>query len=232
MLLVWTLPLLLSCPLRGCWLEAQLGLPGVLLQWERPGVPPRPASAAIARMDDRTWQALTCGAVDLPQRRVHAGLWFRLLRTLLDELSAAVSLYRGRVWEVRSIWERCGHPVRAGLRAWRPYETLDLSVQLHLLEAAAVAIGMLESGDLTGSGTEVALFLPDPARRADRQKAWVIGQEIMAAANEALAQAKRSPEAARNIFQVILFGRTDADAIEQARKLLANLGVPAEFLSQ
>ena len=46
---------------------------------------PRTASDAIAAMDQRTWQALTTGHLELPRRRIHAGLWFRLLRALLDE---------------------------------------------------------------------------------------------------------------------------------------------------
>ena len=32
--LAWKLPLMLSCPLHGCWLESYWGLPGVHLGWE------------------------------------------------------------------------------------------------------------------------------------------------------------------------------------------------------
>ncbi|HIB5342251.1 TPA: TniQ family protein, partial [Klebsiella pneumoniae] len=86
-LLAWKLPLMLSCPLHGCWLESYWGVPGRFLGWENADTAPRTASDAIAVMDRRTWQALTTGHVELPRRRIHAGLWFRLLRTLLDELN-------------------------------------------------------------------------------------------------------------------------------------------------
>jgi hypothetical protein len=76
-LLAWKLPLMLSCPLHGCWLESYWGVPGRFLGWENADAAPRPANDAIATMDRRTWQALTLGYVELPRRRIHAGLWFR-----------------------------------------------------------------------------------------------------------------------------------------------------------
>jgi hypothetical protein len=235
LLLVWSLPLLLSCPRHGCWLQGYLGRPGTFLRWERADVPPRSADAAIVRMDRRTWQALTEGTVELPRRRVHAGLWFRLLRTLLEELNTAPSQQRAQVREVRSIWRRCGYPVRAGLKTWRPYETLDGSAQRRLLEAAAVTIGMIEAGELIAHGAEAALFLPEPvradvddSRSADGATAW---QRAMAATAAAVAEAQRSPAVARDLFHLILLGRTDADAIGEAHRLLAAVGIPAGFLS-
>jgi hypothetical protein len=60
-LLAWKLPLMLSCPLHGCWLESYWGVPGWFLGWENADAEPRTASDAIAAMDQRTWQALTTG---------------------------------------------------------------------------------------------------------------------------------------------------------------------------
>ena len=66
-------------------------MPGRFLGWENADAAPRTASDAIAAMDRRTWQALTTGYAALQRRRVHAGLWFRLLRTLLNELNTPLS---------------------------------------------------------------------------------------------------------------------------------------------
>jgi hypothetical protein len=238
LLLVWPLPLLVSCPLHGCWLEPYLGMPGSFFEWESNDLEPRPASEPITLMDRRTWQALTRGYVELPLRQVHAGLWFRLLRTVLEELNTAPSHYRDQEDGMQSIWERCGYPVRAGLGSWRPYETLELSAQMRLLEAAAVAIRMIETRELAARGTEAGLFLPEPSR--DGVDGWLYRtpgetltawQRAAAAAEEAIAQAKRSPKATRQLFDAILFGRTDAEAVRQIRGLLLELGIPAEFLS-
>jgi hypothetical protein len=94
-------------------------------------------------MDRRTWQALTTGFVELPRRRVHAGLW--LLRTLLDELNTPLSHCGTCAASIRHVWERCGHPLRAGQSLWRPYEILAPAVRLQMLEAAATAITLIES---------------------------------------------------------------------------------------
>jgi hypothetical protein len=47
-LLAWKLPLMLSCPLHGCWLESYWGVPGRFLGWENADTAPRTASDAIA----------------------------------------------------------------------------------------------------------------------------------------------------------------------------------------
>ena len=46
-LLAWKLPLMLSCPLHGCWLESYWGVPGRLLRWENTDPLPRAASEAM-----------------------------------------------------------------------------------------------------------------------------------------------------------------------------------------
>ena len=65
-------------------------------------------------MDRLTYQGLTTGLVTLPRRAVHAGVWFRLLRTLLDELSMPLSRVGARSGRaLERIWRATGRPVRA-----------------------------------------------------------------------------------------------------------------------
>lgn len=45
-------------------------------------------------MDRRTHEGITTGTVTLPRRPVHVGVWFRLLRTLLDEVNTPTSQLR------------------------------------------------------------------------------------------------------------------------------------------
>ena len=161
-LLAWKLPLMLSCPQHGCWLESYSGVPGQFLGWENADAAPRTASDAMVAMDRRTWQALTTGYVELPRRRIHAGLWFRLLRTLLDELNTPLSQCGPCVWSIRHVWACCGHLLRAGQSQWRPYEILAPAVQLQMLEAAATAIELIESSVVRPHGELGALFLSEP----------------------------------------------------------------------
>ena len=124
--LISQLPLTLSCPQHGCYLDPAFGGLGAFAAWEKQDTRARTAPAAVLVMDARTHQALHTGTVTLPRRSVHAGVWFRLLRTLIDELSGPVSALRTRSHRsVRRIWHTAGHPVRAGMVApWHPYESL------------------------------------------------------------------------------------------------------------
>lgn len=238
-LLAWKLPLMLSCPLHGCWLETYWGVPGRFLGWETADAAPRTASNAIAAMDRRTWQALTLGYVELPRRRIHAGLWFRLLRTLLDELNTPLSHCGAYAGSIRYVWERCGHPLRAGQSLWRPYEVLDPAVQSQMLEAAATAIDLLESKVLSARGEQAVLFLPEPQtgftnglpaveRKQEPVNYW---QQAVKAIDEAIIEARHNPETARSLFALASFGRRDADSLERLRVTFAEEGIPLEFLS-
>lgn len=113
-------------------------------------------------MDSRTWHAMTMGSVDLPRRQVHAGVCFRLMRTIIDELGTTMSECRtaGRI--IMRIWAEAGYPLRAGPLRWDPHEGYPLDVQLCTLEATATTIHLLESKALTVQGPEAALFLPAP----------------------------------------------------------------------
>lgn len=239
LLLAWKLPLMLSCPLHGCWLESYWGMPGRFLGWKNADAAPRTANAAIAAMDRRTWQALTTEYVALPRRRVHAGLWFRLLRTLLDELNTPLSHCGSCSASIRHVWECCGHPLRAGQSLWRPYEILAPAVQLQMLEAAATAIALIESNGVSPHGEQAALFLMEPQtgfindlpvkeRKAQPVDHW---REAAKALKEAIAEARHNRETARALFALASHGRRDPESLGRLRVTFSQEGVPPEFLS-
>jgi TniQ len=234
LLLQWQLPVSVGCPAHGCRLETYGGTPGNFLGWASEDTQPRAVPDVCAAMDRRTWHAFTHGYVDLPRRRVHAGVWFRLLRSLVEDVLAPRSQHRAQGPDLCLIWERSGHPVRAGLGAWRPYESLDISLQLRALEAAATAIDMIETGQIVGRGTEAALLLPEPLAPIadDWQPPVSCWRRVSDAAEEVISQARHDPEAAQGLFRAILFGRTDTDSMRQVRKLLLDVGIPPEHLSQ
>lgn len=157
--LLWLLPLTLSCPFHGCLLEPRTRAVTYFTDWVRKPPTPRPASSTVLAMDKRTWQAMTTGSVDLPQRQVHAETWFRLIRTIIDEMGISLSEYTANRL-IRRIWKDAGHPVWAGYRRWQTFEDYPFDVQGRLLEGAATAIHLLESGTIAGPGKDAALFLP------------------------------------------------------------------------
>jgi hypothetical protein len=60
-LLAWKLPLMLSCPLHGCWLESYWGVPGRFLGWENAD-----AAAHRQRRDCGDGPAYLAGTDDRP----------------------------------------------------------------------------------------------------------------------------------------------------------------------
>ncbi|WP_426575407.1 TniQ family protein (plasmid) [Xenorhabdus stockiae] len=239
MQLMWTLPLMLSCPFHGCWLESYRGMPGYFLHWENTDTALRKASNAISAMDTHTWQALTMGYVELPRRRIHAGLWFRLLRTLLDELNTPLSQCGTDAENIRYIWKRCGYLPRAGQSLWRPYEFLNSGLQLQMLEATATAIELLESNTLNPPGEQAELFSPEPqtgftngllANKKNKKNTncW---EDAVKAINETVAEARHNSNTARSLFTIASYGRRDPKSLDKLRTLFAELGIPLEFVS-
>ncbi|WP_427136704.1 TniQ family protein [Pseudarthrobacter sp. S9] len=255
LLLFWQLPLMLSCPRHGRRIETYEGLPPDYLRWTSAISDPPATRDAVTLMDRRTWQALTTGSVDLPRRRVHAGIWFRLLRTLLDELSTAQGRYGRQLAEVRHVWEYCGHPFRAGMHAWRPFENLQWEKQKQLLEAAAATMKLIEAGTLSAFGTSVDLLLPEPASRIDdgtpptRPSATAakrtatashrtepapgdVWEQAFAAMEEIVASAREDPAAAQQFYRFALYGCRNEDSVRRLRQTFAELQIPLDFLSQ
>ena len=204
-------------------LEPYWGLPGKSFGWENDPCTLREAGELIAAMDRRTWQALTMGDVDLPRRRIHAGLWFRLLRTLLDELNTLISLCGSHGESVRYVWEQCSHPLRAGQGQWRPYEVLATAVQLQMLEAVATAIHLIESKILNPGGEFAGLFvresqtgftngLPTNEQKKEPVNHW---QELARVIEEALIEARHKPETARSLFRLAAYGRHDPASLAE-----------------
>jgi hypothetical protein len=74
--------------------------------------------------------------VSLPDGSVHAWVWFRLLRRLLDEVSAGPSVLSAPSQATMDlIWSRACMPVRGGLAVWRPREQLAWPIQQAMVGA-------------------------------------------------------------------------------------------------
>lgn len=232
--LVWRLPLMIGCVDHGCRLQDALNVE-LSLTVSGPGVQPVPVDEPLATLDRYTHQGLTTGRVTLPGRTVHAGVWFRLLRSLLDEVSLAVSTRsrHGRA-TLEQIWQATGRPERGGLNMWRPYEQLDWEVQEAMLHAAATALALAADGRITARGTLGSALRPtvhqhvyDGDRPSPHQNAW---QEAMAEMEAAIVLARTDRATARQLLALLTIGCRTLDQFEEERAYLFGIGIPAEFL--
>jgi hypothetical protein len=159
---LWLLPLTLSCPFHKCLLEIRAKPVIYFADWERKPPIPKLACAKVLEMDTRTWQAMAGQFVDLQGRRIHAETWFRLVRTIIDELEATITECGTVARLISGIWKEAGHPARVGPLSWQPHEGYSIYIQLRALETTAIAIHLLESGAFTGRGHDATFFLPVP----------------------------------------------------------------------
>nr|WP_225667986.1 TniQ family protein [Arthrobacter sp. 147(2020)] len=247
-LLFWQLPLMASCPAHRRRLETYEGHPADYIRWATPADDQRELPESLIVLDRRTWQAITTGFVDLPGRSVHAGVWFRLLRTLLDELTTAQGRYGRQLEDVRRVWDHCGHPFRAGLHSWQPFETLHWTRQQQLLEAAAAAMEMIEDGSLTALGTSGHLLRPEPKApisdgtppgsltgAAGAQKQPTLDElwnQVTTTLDTCIAAAKTDPVVAKHLFDFARCGCRSEESLRGLRDTFAELQIPLDFLSQ
>lgn len=236
-LLLWAVPIVSTCPTHGCWLESTGMSRGFFGIWDFDGTAPRPAPEQILALDQRTQHAFTVGHVGLPRRQVHAGIWFRLLRTIIDELSCPLSESRPSGAEtIRHVWEQAGYRPRDGQASWRPYEQQTKTVQQHTMEAAAVAIVLLEKGSITGQGEDVELFQPIPqittgdGTPPGPPLPRLGGQlSLMDAVNAAIDEARINPAEARTLFNLATYRQNDAENIHDVVNIFIESNIPLDF---
>jgi hypothetical protein len=238
------LPIMLSCGEHGCRLESEIPVRLAIVQGEP--APGRPVPAPVAAMDRLTGEGLTTGRVTLPGRGANVAVWFRLLRTLLDEVSMAPSRVGARSRAaLEQIWHATGRPVRAGLNVWRPYEQLGWPCQEAMLEAAATALHLAGTGAITARGTLGPLLARKPHRpvyegdrpaaaevararwHADMVSSWRRAEEEL---NAMLEAARSDPAVARHVLVMLTVGCRTPESFNRERQYLAGLGIPAAFL--
>ena len=231
--LVWQLPLVLGCGEHGCYLEEDWLVSSSMLLHGEP-VQPRPLPEPMATLERYTHTALTTGLVALPGRTVHAAVWFRLLRSLIDEVSLAISP-RNKVGRetLRRIWAATGLIERAGLKMWQPYEVLDAEHQHHLMFAAATALDLATTGQILAVGRLGDAIQPRHDQRVydgDRPPAPTAWQEALADVENLLLGARTDPEVARNLLACLTAPSRSRATFERHRELLFGAGIPATFL--
>ncbi|MGY0063749.1 TniQ family protein [Streptomyces sp. LZ34] len=231
--LIWRLPLMTGCIEHGCRLEEAAAVDAALaLGHEGPG--PTQLAEPLATVDRYTYEGLTTGRVTLPGRTVHAGVWFRLLRSLLDEVSLSLTgrSSHGRAM-LEHVWEATGREQRAGLTTWRPYEYLAPEVQEAMLHAAGTALNLAAKGTVIACGRLASTLRPeqrhvyDGDRPAPHRSSW---QEAMDQIETALALARTDRDAARQLLILLTLGCRTINRFEEERAFLFGAGVPADFL--
>lgn len=239
MLSIWYFPILLSCPVHKCYLRQCSTYQGSFSGWKNENDLLETPSLAVQIMDQRTWSALTTGQVTLPHRTVHCGVWFRLLRALIDELHVAISSlnkFYGKM--ISEIWTSIGLEPRAGQKIWRPYELLPPEIQQQTLMAAAVAMEKIENRSILPDGRDAYLLLPEflydedllSYSIPDNQVSESSWKKLHDTINDLIESAKHNSAEAISLRNFLLFGKNDPELIQTVENILFEAGIPRESM--
>lgn len=230
--LVWRLPLMIGCAEHGCYLED-----AVDVRWSTPQRPvvPRPVPEPLATLERYTYAALVTGRVDLPGRPVHAGVWFRLLRSLLDEVTVSYSGSHAHTRHLlEKVWAGAGQPARGGLTTWHPYELLNSQTRETMLLAAATALQLAADQKITARGRLASAIQPPAARHvsnADPRPDRNAGHNTLAdTADAILAAARTNPDEARTLLAFLTSPCRTRARFDEQRDSMITIGIPATFL--
>jgi hypothetical protein len=128
---------------------------------------------AMYRLDSFTMQAVTEGKVSLPDGRIlRAGVWLRLLRGLLDELTAPPTITKRHSDLIDGFWEEAALDTRNKYKLWQPVEQMPVDRGHGLLKVAAVAVDHVLTNRCVAMGADGSLLNVPPKDTGDLPSAW------------------------------------------------------------
>ena len=142
--LYWRFSWMMSCPKHGLLLK-EVRLFSGSLDWKMRAIwtdnseKPQEAPETLSRMDAITLKAVTLGVTQVPAGNMHGGVWLRMLRALLEELSLPVAFMpiKARLL-IESFWKEINLPFRYGISRWRPFEEYKQESQYTLMHLASL----------------------------------------------------------------------------------------------
>jgi len=234
----WRLAWMGSCPDHGVLLEERPRL--IWVQDDEDAQPPMVAHPDLLFLDGLTLQAITMGAVVLPNgHRLHGGSWLRMVRALLDELCLTITEAQQASATLRIFWTTHGLGYREGVRQLRPFERHPPDRQRRLLTVAGTAIRMLCESHVVSRSPGAMLLAPsapqghlvsrplyDRGGRASTRDASAqptLGDVLQ----QWIALCRTDPEGAAHRRQWLLAGyRGYPDPATYVDHLLNELGIP------
>lgn len=113
-------------------------------------------------IDEITLQAVTKGFVKTPAGYLHGGVWLRLLRSLIEELSLLQKNFSHEVLNViRQLWKALGLFCRGGFYRYKVFEECDCNKQLILMLIASSALQSIFNNQIRFSTNGIKLLTPE-----------------------------------------------------------------------
>jgi hypothetical protein len=126
-------------------------------------------------MDNITLQAVTQGIVELPSgRRLHGGVWLRILRTLIEELNTIGKIIGSRNRAlITPFWKELNLFVREGFSRYVVFEQLSYKKQLTLMRVASLVFKAIFSEKVKFTSSVVSMLSPIPSYENDLSSVYI-----------------------------------------------------------
>jgi hypothetical protein len=143
--LFWRFAWMVSCPIHGVMFEGVSYVGSACIAGAGGHCYSKSSQLVIAPVEltaigKITSQALATGYCQVPGGKLHGGVWLRLLRTVIHELSVSRTAAGSYCADIGSLWERLGLDYRQPMTHWRPYEALAYEQQVIMMRVAALAL--------------------------------------------------------------------------------------------
>lgn len=205
---------------------------GVVLQAASPAEPfeypvPKEADEILVAFDTLTFQAITRGRVQLPGGRIiHAGLWLRVLRGVIDEICRPRHMENPVRPMIEAAWAAAGLPYHHALRGYGIFETLARYERANVLKVAALAMQpLIRAGfkPLKASGSYSNIGVPKPvAASAFSRDFKSMPIEIVTITQ----LAREIPDIAIALRRMLNHQPRSARFVAQTDETLESLGIP------
>lgn len=115
----------------------------------------------VYMIDEITMQAVTKGFVKIQAGCLHGGVWLRLLRSLVEELSLQQQNFsHGVLNSIRPLWKMIGLFCREGFYRYKVFEECNIDQQLTLMLVVSKAIQAIFSNQITFVTSGIKLLTP------------------------------------------------------------------------
>lgn len=119
-------------------------------------------------IDKITLQAVTKGFVKTPAGYLHGGVWLRLLRSLIEELSLLQNDFSKEVINsVKSFWRKLGLFYREGFGKYKVFEECENNKQLILMLVTALVLKSIFNNEIKFSTNGIKLLTPKILNKND-----------------------------------------------------------------
>jgi hypothetical protein len=180
-------------------------------------------------MDNITLQAVTNGFIELPSGKLHGGVWLRILRTLIEELTFPLRMFSSQTRKLIELcWQDLNFSIRRGFGAYNLFERLDYRKQLTLMLVAASVFKSILSkeGKLTGTVANMLTELPPYKKdllsvypEAIKPKT-LLDRQIENRQIEGSSYTSAFEKANKSLEELVVIMRSDPKAVESFRNLL------------